>query len=107
MKDFLIYLLLLVFLLSITACSHIEDTNGDDTSLVTINDEKIASTSISASSSGISTNSIRDNITLIDADEEIDLDALEMDGGPLSVSLIFWLPAWKRVKVWLFMSNHK
>ncbi len=73
-----------ILIISLTACSQIEDTNGDDTTLVTIDDEKLASTSISSSGSGVSSNSVRNNITLINSDEEIDFDSLTMDGGPIS-----------------------
>jgi len=80
----LITLLLLLSLLFLTACGHIEDTNGDDPSLVTIDQEKMTAKSLSHTSSGVSTRSTRKTITLNTYYEDIDVDTLEMSGGKIS-----------------------
>ena len=79
-----ILLLALFSLCFLVACSHIEDTNGDDPALVTISREKLAGKSISHTSSGVSTFSRRNNITLVNRHEDIDLDYLEMQDGKIS-----------------------
>ncbi len=76
--------LLLIPLLFLTACGHIEDTNGDDPSLVTIDQEKMTAKSLSHTSSGVSTRTTRKNITLNTYYEDIDVDTLEMSGGKIS-----------------------
>ena len=68
-----------------TGCTeHIEDSNGDDTALVTITYEQLAGKSISSISSGVSTISKRYNYTILTQHNDIDLDYLEMTGGKTS-----------------------
>jgi len=81
---FLIIVCLIVFALSTTACGHIEDTNGDDPSLVTITREKLASNSTSHTASGVTSRSNRSKTTSVGSMEEIDVDFLNMKGGKTS-----------------------
>lgn len=74
-------ILLVIFVLALTGCGHIEDTNGNDTSLVTFSMEDLAGKSISRTQSGVSTVSERNRITINTQFEEIDLDYLELSGG--------------------------
>jgi hypothetical protein len=75
---------LILALVLLTGGGHIEDTNGDDPSLVTISREKMTGKSLSYTSSGVSTVSKRNHITINTQYEDIDLDYLEMSGGKLS-----------------------
>ena len=76
--------LLITVVLLISACSHVEDTNGDDTKLVTISEEKLIGTSIGQTTSGVSRTSTRSNITTVGIHEEFDLDYTELSGGKTS-----------------------
>ncbi len=80
--------LLVLFIASalvFTGCAgHIEDSNGEDTALVTITYEELAGNSISNISSGVSTTRERYNYTILTQHEDIDLDYLEMAGGKTS-----------------------
>lgn len=84
MTQIVILTIITALLLTFTACSHIEDTNGDNTALVTIDLDKLSGTSLSATTNGVSSKSARNNITLVDMYEDIDLDTLEMSGGTTS-----------------------
>lgn len=68
----------------LVSCEHIEDTNGNDTSLVTISLEKLSGTSISSTSSGVSTSTTRKIKTTMSQHEDIDNDTLIMKGGTTS-----------------------
>ncbi len=76
--------LLAISLFVLTGCGHIEDTNGEDPSLVTITREALAGKTISRTSSGINTVKERKRITINTQYEDIDLDYLEMSGGIIS-----------------------
>ena len=54
---------LVLALVLLTGCSHIEDTNGDDPSLVTISRENMVAKSMSWTASGVSTVTKRYHIT--------------------------------------------
>ncbi len=82
MKKTTVFLLMIVLLVS--GCSHVEDTNGDDTSLVTITAEKLIGTSTGQTTSGVSSNNTRNNITTVGIHEDIDFDFIELSGGPTS-----------------------
>jgi hypothetical protein len=75
---------LIIIALSMTACGQIEDTNGDDPSLVTITREKLASNSTSHTASGVTTRTNRSKTTSVGSMEEIDVDFLNMKGGKTS-----------------------
>ncbi len=83
-KRILLCVVLLLSSLILTGCGHIEDTNGEDPSLVTIGIEKLTGSSISYTSSGVSTRTSRKNFTIVMQHEEIDYDYLEMTGGKTS-----------------------
>ena len=74
-----------VVLLLIAGCgSHIDDPDPSSADLKTITLEKMADSSISYTSSGVSTVSKRYNITIVTQHEEIDLDYVKMSGGKSS-----------------------
>ena len=77
--------LTVVVLMLITGCgAHIDDPDPSSADLKTITLEKMADTSISHTSSGVSTVSKRYNITIVTQHEKIDLDYVKMNGGKSS-----------------------
>lgn len=75
---------LAIIALSLTACDHIEDTNGVEPSLVTITREQMAAKSISHTASGVSTTSSRNKVTSIGMRDDNDVDFLQLKGGKIS-----------------------
>ncbi len=75
--------IILVFLMIVlfTACEHIEDSNGDDTSLAVLTMDDLLGKSISYRGSGGSTSTVRKNITTVGQYEDYDIDVLTMKGG--------------------------
>ena len=65
-------------------CDHIEDTNGDDPSLVTITREELAAKSITHTASGVSTTSNRNMVSSIGMRDDNDVDFLRLKGGKTS-----------------------
>ena len=84
MKKIYLLVIILIFVAFSTSCGDIEDTNGDSTQLVTIDMDKLTGNSIGGSSSGFSSHTIRNNITIITLHEEIDFDSLRRTGGKSS-----------------------
>lgn len=81
-KSKITLVILLAFVLALTGCrGHIEDSNGEDTSLATITRAELQGKSISNISSGVSRKSERYRYTILTQHEDIDLDYLEMYGG--------------------------
>jgi hypothetical protein len=80
----LLPVLLILAMLFMTGCGHIEDTNGDNPALVTITREKLTAKSLSHTSSGVSTRTTRTHFTINTLYEEIDVDYLELSGGKTS-----------------------
>ncbi len=81
MKRTLIIVTIFLLICFLTGCGHIEDTNGESTELTTISLEKLSGKTISARTSGVSTATTRNNITIVTQFEDIDLDSLVMKGG--------------------------
>ncbi|MDW7655954.1 MAG: hypothetical protein SCM11_02140 [Bacillota bacterium] len=75
---------LVLALVLLTGCGHIEDTNGDDPSLVTISRENMVDKSMSWTASGVSTVTKRYHITCNTFYEDIDVDYLEKSNGKIS-----------------------
>lgn len=75
---------LVLVLVVLTGCGHIEDTNGDDPSLVTISRDHMVAKSMSWTASGVSTTTKRYHRTLTTFYEDIDVDYLEKSNGKVS-----------------------
>ena len=74
-----------IVLLLIAGCgSHINDPDPNTVDIKTLTLEKMADSSISHTSSGVSTVSKRYNITIVTQYEKIDLDYVKMSGGKSS-----------------------
>lgn len=81
MRKHAISVLIIIMVLIASACGHIKDNNGDDTSLTTMSLEMVGGKSISNTTSGVSSRSVRNNYTIVSQYNEIDLDSVVLSGG--------------------------
>jgi hypothetical protein len=85
MKKLFLAVISLVSILALSGCAaHIEDTNGDDTSLATLTMEDLTAVSVSARGAGTNIYSERRTITINTIHQTIYYDYLEMYGGKTS-----------------------
>lgn len=76
---------MITVLMALTGCAtHIEDSDPSSVELKTLTLEKLADSSISNISSGVSTVSKRYNITIVTQYDKIDLDYVKLSGGKTS-----------------------